>query len=1002
MSTLRQFNTPISLSSAALSATHNSNTLGSLFTTGGNVGIGTISPLANLEISTLNSTTLSLHAATTGTSMCSIELNRNTNIFGSDPNRDYRLTNSGGQFLIQEGISTTIGTLFALFDDLISYRPLRIISSSGSSLGAALQVNHNTLHPMNGSVTPNNAFGIRVSGSTSGIGTTGCSWIFSQNEDLGLSLFLHQASTNTYLPTTGFTISTTGNIGIGTTSPSYTLDVNGSSRLESVNFTSTSLNFTKLSGSSRTAITNIQTTTNTTNRMQLYMYGKPGDSNQSSLDISSQTKGMYLITTEKSGTPPFYPLSLGINSIEYLTVATTGDVGINTTAPSFNLDINGSTRIGNSASNSLQNYDNLILTPLSGHTVTEISFNPAPGPFRNWIYSNSPLGMAIGGHGGLAFQTGPSGGSVSTNMFITTSGNVCIDTTTPNAILNIGNGNPALSVTTANIAFSYWAGGYNHYITSRHKNTTSSNQNALDFWLNDSTSANASSSPNVGNVIGMSVTATGVGIGTTDPLYSLQVDGNVALNVMPGINSVGSIKIGRQDFNARWHMINCNNGTTASLNTMIFNLHDAVTSTSITPVLALRGDGRVGINVTAPAYALDVNGTIDASIYTGGSISVTSITTGTLRLTSMTATNILISGNVDASGQFLGQANDTVTSASFSWTGDTNTGIYRPLADTIGFVTSGVDRFRLASNGNLLMAGAANNNYGINMPTGGYGIHWQTGSSGVSRIYDDGDLRICTDDNMRFYTGSSGSTPGTERMTLNSTGVGIGTNGQVSTLCLNGNAVGNGVLQVVSISNTINSGRSQDGASFRAWNDGNIIIDFYNSAGTSRGTIYGSGSGAVTYNTSSDRRLKKDVINMSSAINLIKQMRPIEFTWISDNKVDFGFIAQEIYELFPRMRPNFSSYSHCECDTTDISNGILCSCEEHNHDEPLDKDGNPLYYGLDYGRFTPYLTKALQETISELETSQQTIQSQAMIISQLQSQISSQQQQINDILTRLS
>ena len=101
------------------------------------------------------------------------------------------------------------------------------------------------------------------------------------------------------------------------------------------------------------------------------------------------------------------------------------------------------------------------------------------------------------------------------------------------------------------------------------------------------------------------------------------------------------------------------------------------------------------------------------------------------------------------------------------------------------------------------------------------------------------------------------------------------------------------------------------------------------------------------------------------------------------------------------MRPNLSSYSHCECNITDISNGILCNCEEHDHDEPVNKDGNPLYYGLDYGRFTPYLTKALQETITELESTQQTVQNQESIITELQSQITAQQQQINDILTRI-
>jgi hypothetical protein len=180
-------------------------------------------------------------------------------------------------------------------------------------------------------------------------------------------------------------------------------------------------------------------------------------------------------------------------------------------------------------------------------------------------------------------------------------------------------------------------------------------------------------------------------------------------------------------------------------------------------------------------------------------------------------------------------------------------------------------------------------------------------------------------------------------------------------------AVGNGALQIVSAPNSHNGGRSQDGISLKAWNDGNHILQFYNSAGVMRGSIAGSGSAAVAYNTSSDIRLKENVTNLNNAIDIIKQMRPVEFTWKSDNKRDIGFIAQEVYQILPEMRPNFSSYSHCECNTADMSNGILCECPEHDHNEPVDNNGNPLYYGLDYGKITPYLTKALQETINELQ-----------------------------------
>lgn len=61
-------------------------------------------------------------------------------------------------------------------------------------------------------------------------------------------------------------------------------------------------------------------------------------------------------------------------------------------------------------------------------------------------------------------------------------------------------------------------------------------------------------------------------------------------------------------------------------------------------------------------------------------------------------TNLTGSGNVDFA-RFLGNASDTVSAPSFSWTGDTNTGIYRPAAGEIGISIGGVGRARFSSAG---------------------------------------------------------------------------------------------------------------------------------------------------------------------------------------------------------------------------------------------------------------------------------------------------------------
>jgi len=286
-----------------------------------------------------------------------------------------------------------------------------------------------------------------------------------------------------------------------------------------------------------------------------------------------------------------------------------------------------------------------------------------------------------------------TGNSNTIGSIFTTGGNVGIGTTAPSTKLHLrDNGSVTLlieadadnvtetDVPTIKIRQDGGAQGMDIGLDS-------GNQVYIDFGAG---TLNA----NIFNIMHKSVpllqitTSGNVGIGTTtDPSYSLQVDGNVALNVMPGIGTTGSIKIGRQDFDARWHMINVNTGTSATLSNMIFSLHNAVTSTTIAPVLTLRGDGHVGIGTTAPSSKLDVIGTIRGNTYTGGNIAISG-SIGSL-------------GSIDAGTQFLGQPNDSATGPSYSWTGDTNTGMYRPLTDQLGFVTNGVERIRVSSAGNV-------------------------------------------------------------------------------------------------------------------------------------------------------------------------------------------------------------------------------------------------------------------------------------------------------------
>jgi trimeric autotransporter adhesin len=69
--------------------------------------------------------------------------------------------------------------------------------------------------------------------------------------------------------------------------------------------------------------------------------------------------------------------------------------------------------------------------------------------------------------------------------------------------------------------------------------------------------------------------------------------------------------------------------------------------------------------------------------------------------------------------------------------------------------------------------------------------------------------------------------------------------------------------------------------------------------------VNGTVAGLGAYVNTSDRRLKKDIRNLTGS-DLLKSIRPVSFDWI-DPKDSFmevrqyGFIAQEVEEVFPNL-----------------------------------------------------------------------------------------------------
>ena len=118
------------------------------------------------------------------------------------------------------------------------------------------------------------------------------------------------------------------------------------------------------------------------------------------------------------------------------------------------------------------------------------------------------------------------------------------------------------------------------------------------------------------------------------------------------------------------------------------------------------------------------------------------------------------------------------------------------------------------------------------------------------------------------------------------------------------------------------------------------LIEFFNPNG-SVGHITISGS-ATTYSTSSDYRLKENVVEMTDALDRVSQLKPSRFNFIADEgrTVD-GFLAHEVQDIVPEA--------------------ITGTKDE------VDSEGNPVYQGIDQSKLVPLLVGAIQELKKEIE-----------------------------------
>jgi hypothetical protein len=294
-------------------------------------------------------------------------------------------------------------------------------------------------------------------------------------------------------------------------------------------------------------------------------------------------------------------------------------------------------------------------------------------------------------------------------------------------------------------------------------------------------------------------------------------------------------------------------------------------------------------------------------------------------------------------------------------TGDTNTGIFFPAADTIAFAEGGVEAARFDASGNFGL-GVTPSAWSIGKnidfgPTGAvdsdgytrlldnvyYNAAWKTKVTGQSSYYQMG---VGVHSWFTAPSVTAGSTPTfTQAMTLDASGnLGIGTTSPATRLQIKQSTETNGV----SLIDTYTSNEwttNHNGSNAYTWryngteraridSSGNLLVGststnptngfvantnsgsgFYTQTGhpngtgsgvaysrfmynqTEIGSITQNGTTGVLYNLTSDYRLKNEQQPLTGAKEFVMALQPKKWQWWDGSGEGVGFIAHEFMEV---------------------------------------------------------------------------------------------------------
>jgi hypothetical protein len=560
-----------------------------------------------------------------------------------------------------------------------------------------------------------------------------------------------------------FTLSGTGNIGIGTTTPSQKLDVQGAIRLGAagannvLNTTSTgvgndptgpvfwgneelltSASLSSYGVSSVTGTANEITTSPTTGDVILSLPSDlraPGTFNATTsiatgagagtvrIDSSGNLTNIGTISASGDITSTGGVISMQGAGDNYFA----GNVGIGTTAPSAALSVGTSSQFRVDTSGILSFGTN----PATAGQIrlpnnTTMAWRNAANTANTTIGLNSSDNFVVGlgetAPSNIIFNT--NDGSNGERMRITGAGNVGIGTSAPNRKLEIVGGadggntilaqlrsafntdNTSTTLRFANSTSNSAESGA-AAITATRTNAATTGDTDLSFRVTEGTTA----------IEALRILSTGnVGIGSTAPSSKLDVNGDIRLGAAGAYNTFNTTSTGVGNdptgpvFWGNQEILTDATFSSFGVSSVTGTANEIVSApTTGAVVLSLPTDMRAPGTFNAETSIATGAGAgtvrIDASgnLTNIGTINSTYLVTSTNVVNLAGANTALQMNSVETitSGRLARMANGSSAAPAYSFSSDPDTGISRPVADTLTFATGGTERARINSTGNM-------------------------------------------------------------------------------------------------------------------------------------------------------------------------------------------------------------------------------------------------------------------------------------------------------------